>query len=170
MKRLLCFLLSATCVFPLLTSCGNDTADRTEEDTSSAVLEEQADDTMHLNMLFSLINTPDIGVTELLGDGNQQKYNAQGNISRRTFSGTAFGMDLTFDVCYNDYSDVSSIEVDFPEDADEEQLTATLTHLIGKEPSDHGTWHTESASVSLENTDDCYRVILTAHTGEPNHE
>ena len=167
MKRLLCFLLSAACVFPLLAGCGSDTADRTE-DSSSAVLEEQADDSMHLNMLFSLINTPDVGVTELLGDGDDQSYNAQGTISKRVFSGTSFGLELTFAVCYNDFGDVSSVEMDFPDEVSEAQLTATLTHLIGREPSDDGSWHTESAAVTLENTDDCYRVILTAHTGDPN--
>ena len=165
MKRFLCITLSILCMISLFTGCGNkDSNGKTTNDTPA--LTEQDDDTMHLNMLFSLIGTPDIGVTELLGDGESQKYNAQGNLTKRIFSGTTLGLDIIFTVNYNDFSDVTSIDVDFPSEISEDQLAATITNLIGNPPQKDGIWHTELANISLYEEEDHYCITLSEHTGD----
>lgn len=167
MKRFFPIFLSVLCLFSL-TACGKQ-SEPAPETEQPAALTEQADDTMHLNMLFSLIGTPDVGVTELLGDGEDQSYHADGTLASRTFTGTTLGVDVTFVVNYNEYGDVTSIGVDFP-DVSEEQLSAALTNLTGREPSSDGIWHTETANVSLTAEGSQCRVTLTEHTGEPTEE
>lgn len=151
MKRFLCLILSAVLFTSLLTGCGNKKND-TNADTDGAkadALTIQEDDTMHLNMLFSLMSTPDHGVTELLGDGNDQTYNSDGVLTQREYDGIAYGQKVTFQVGYNNYGDVSSIDVDFGDDVTKQQLTDVITELVGREPKDDGKWHSDTATVSI---------------------
>lgn len=154
MNRFLCLVLSGLLLVGLFCGCGkaDDSAAADTEDTNAA-LEIQDDDTMHLNMLFSLISTPDSGVTELLGDGVDQKYDADGNLTERDFDGVAYGLSLTYTIYYNEYGDVTSIRVQFPQDVTEEQLRATVTELVGREPTDD-VWQADTATITLKPDDD----------------
>ncbi len=175
-NRLLCLALSGILLLGLFTGCGKkDTAD---EDTPAATqaLTAQEDDTMHMNMLFSLISTPDSGVTELLGDGSSQKYNADGKLTSREFDdGVVYGCHITFTVYYNAYGDVTSIRVVFPKSADitEDQLRDTVTKLVGRNP-DGDTWKADTATITISSTDDGLTLNLeqfeadTAESGTQN--
>lgn len=153
MNRFLCFLLCALLLCPALCGCGKDDGGQ-PSDTAVQALTPQDGDTMHLNMLFTLIGTPDIGVTELLGDGTGQKYRADGSLRLRTFEGTACGVELAFTVYYDKLGDVSSIDADFPTSVSIQQLTETVNELTGRKPSEDGTWMAETAVVSLTEAED----------------
>ena len=171
MKRFLCILLSASLLLcPVLTGCGDKKEEGTSEPAGTEALTPQDSDTMHLNMLFTLIGTPDVGVTELLGDGIDQKYRADGSLKMRTVDGTACGVDITFDVCYDELGDVSSVDVDFPASVSEEQLTATVSELTGRKPSQDGKWQAETAIVSLAETDGHMCMTLKSFSAEPDGE
>ena len=157
-NRLLCLALSGVLLLGLFTGCGskNDTAADEDTPATTQALTAQEDDTMHMNMLFSLISTPDSGVTELLGDGSSQKYNADGELTAREFDdGVVYGCHVTFTVYYNAYGDVTSIRVVFPKSADitEDQLRDTITELVGRNP-DGDEWKADTATITLSNTDD----------------
>ena len=170
MKRFLCILLSASLLLcPVLTGCGDKKED-TSESAGAEALTPQDSDTMHLNMLFTLIGTPDVGVTELLGDGIDQKYRADGSLKMRTFDGTACGVDITFDVCYDELGDVSSVDVDFPSSVSEEQLSATVTELTGRKPSKDGKWQAETAIISLAKADGYMCMTLEPFSAEPDSD
>lgn len=168
MKRFLCILLSAALLLCLLAGCGSKNNSETDPNASSnsEALTEDENDTMHLNMLFSLIGTPDMGVTELLGDGSDQKYRADGSLRQRTFDGVVYGADIEFSVCYDEYGDVSSIDVDFDPSISEAQLTATITELTRREPVSDNTWQAETAIVSLTEKDGYMCMTLTAFSPE----
>ena len=112
MKQFLCLILSAVLLTGLLAGCGKKKNDTESDPAAGAAgtLTIQEDDTMNLNMLFSLMSTPDHGVTELLGEGNDQKYNGDGILTQREYDGIAYGQHIIFTVSYNDYGDVSSID------------------------------------------------------------
>ena len=170
MKRFLCILLSASLLLcPVLTGCGDKKED-TSESAGAEALTPQDSYTMHLNMLFTLIGTPDVGVTELLGDGIDQKYRADGSLKMRTFDGTACGVDITFDVCYDELGDVSSVDVDFPSSVSEEQLSATVTELTGRKPSKDGKWQAETAIISLAKADGYMCMTLEPFSAEPDSD
>lgn len=175
-NRLLCLALFGVLLLGLFTGCGKKTT--VDEDTPSAAqaLTAQDDDTMHMNMLFSLISTPDSGVTELLGDGSAQKYNADGDLTAREFDdGVVYGCHVTFTVYYNAYGDVSSIRVVFPksDDITEDQLRDTVTELVGRNP-DGDEWKADTATITLSSTDDGLTLNLeqfeadTADSGTQN--
>lgn len=140
----------------LLTGCGKKNADDNGTPATTQALTAQDTDTMHLNMLFSLISTPDSGVTELLGDGSSQKYNADGELTAREFDdGIVYGCKVTFTVYYNTYGDVTSICILFPksDDMTEDQLRDTVTELVGRNP-DGDEWKADTATVTLSDTED----------------
>ncbi len=174
MKKLLCMALAVALLLCPLYGCGNSGGDSEEEESTASASTEEAltegeNDTMHLNMLFSLIDTPDKGVTELLGEG-ERKYNADGSLKLRQFSGTVYSTDVTFIVYYDDLGDVSSIDVDFPTTLTEDALAATITQLTGRERTDDGTWRAETAVVTLEEQDDCYCMTLESYSATENAE
>lgn len=162
MKRFLCLFLSAALLASLLTGCGKKQSDDSADDSSSsnAALTVQDEDTMQLNMLFSLMSTPDNGVTELLGDGNHQKYNADGSLAQREYDGIAYGQTVNFTVSYNEYGDVSSIYVEFEKDVTREQVSDVITELVGREANDDGTWRSDTATVSIVENDEDICIIL----------
>ena len=162
MKQFLCVILSAVLLTGLLTGCGNkknDSDTDTAADTAGA-LTIQEDDTMNLNMLFSLMSTPDHGVTELLGEGNDQKYNADGVLIQREYYGIACGQKVVFTVSYNDYGDVSSIDVEFEDNVTQEQLSDMVTELLGRQPKEDGKWHSDTATVSIVKKDGHPGILL----------
>ena len=162
MKQFLCVILSAVLLTVLLTGCGNkknDSDTDTAADTAGA-LTIQEDDTMNLNMLFSLMSTPDHGVTELLGEGNDQKYNADGVLTQREYYGIACGQKVVFTVSYNDYGDVSSIDVEFEDNVTQEQLSDMVTELLGRQPREDGKWHSDTATVSIVKKDGHPGILL----------
>lgn len=167
MKRFVCMLLSVSLFLcPVLTGCGNKQDNDEKSKSSAQALTPQDDDTMHLNMLFSLIATPDVGVTELLGDGTDQRYRADGSLKSRSFEGVSCGVAITFDVSYDSLGDVNSVTVQFPSSVSEEQLAATVTELTGREQRDDGNWYAETAEVSLTQEGDQWCMLLEAFTGE----
>ena len=162
MKQFLCIVLSAVLLTGLFTGCGKKKND-TEPDTSAGntgALTIQEDDTMNLNMLFSLMSTPDHGVTELLGEGNDQKYNADGVLTQREYYGIACGQKVVFTVSYNDYGDVSSIDVGFEDNVTQEQLSDMVTELLGRQPREDGKWHSDTATVSIVKKDGRPGILL----------
>ena len=159
MKRFLCILLSLSLLCTGLAGCGDKDKQGGASD-GIETLTPQDNDTMHLNMLFTLIGTPDVGITELLGDGIGQKYRADSSVQMRTFTGTACGVDITFSIYYDDLHDVSSVDVDFPSSVSQEQLSATITQLIEREPSGDGKWQAETAIISLAEADGHMRITL----------
>lgn len=169
MKRFICILLSTILTLGMLAGCGgkkNDTDDTSTSSAASAPLEAQEDDTMHMNMLFSMIGTPDNGVTELLGDGNHQKYRADGSLFQRDYDGVVYGKDIVFTVSYNEYGDVDEIDVDFDDSVSEQQLIEEISALTGREQNNDGKWTAETAVVSLTKTDNGMCVILTQFSAE----
>lgn len=168
MKRFLCIILSAALLMCPLSGCGKKDGGSANASQASDALTEDENDTMHLNMLFSLIGTPDTGVTELLGDGEKQKYNADGSLKQRMFSGIVYRTEITFTVFYDEFGDVSSIDVDFPASLSQDQLSATVTNLIGRQPAEDGTWQAETAVISLVHKDDhmCMTLVPYAATTE----
>ncbi|MDO5783560.1 MAG: hypothetical protein Q4P20_00695 [Eubacteriales bacterium] len=169
MKRFLCVLLSAVLMLGMLAGCGgkkNDTDDPATEPAASAPLEVQEDDTMHMNMLFSMMGTPDNGVTELLGDGNHQKYRADGSLLQREYDGVVYGRDIVFSVSYDEYGDVDEIDVDFDDSVSEDQLAEEISTLTGRERDSEGKWTAETAVVSLTDTADGICVTLTQFSAE----
>lgn len=155
-NRLLCLTLSVSLLLGLLTGCGKKNADSNGTPATTQALTAQDTDTMHLNMLFSLISTPDSGVTELLGDGSSQKYNADGELTAREFDdGIVYGCKVTFTVYYNTYGDVTSICILFPKSdhITEKQLRDTVTELVGRNP-DGNEWKADTATVTLSDTED----------------
>lgn len=167
MKRFFCILLSAILMLGMLAGCGGskDSTDDAASTTASA-LEAQEDDTMHMNMLFSMIGTPDNGVTELLGDGNDQKYRADGSLLQREYDGVVYGKDIVFTVSYDEYGDVDEIDVDFDDSVTEEQLAEEISALTGRERNDDGKWTAETAVVSLTKTDGGMCITLTQFSAE----
>lgn len=167
MKRLICMLLCICLACPL-TACGKDSGKKrgTENPNATAhqALTESEEDTMHLNMLFSLVGTPDSGVTELLGDGEARWKDE--SIASRTFTGTAYGAAVSFTIYYNAYADVSSIEASFAPSVSEDDLADKITELTGRSRSEDGTWHADNALVSLERTDGSVIMTLEAHSFE----
>lgn len=155
-NRLLCLTLSGILLLGLFSGCGKKDADSNGTPATTQALTTQDTDTMHLNMLFSLISTPDSGVTELLGDGSSQKYNADGELTSREFDdGIVYGCKVTFTVYYNTYGDVTSICVLFPKSdhITEKQLRDTVTELVGRNP-DGNEWKADTATVTLSDTED----------------
>lgn len=169
-RRFFCLFLSAALVAGILTGCGNkksdDADDASATNASSETLTIQDDDTMHLNMLFSLISTPDNGVTELLGDGNHQKYNADGTLSQREYDGIVYGQKVSFTVSYNEYNDVDSIYVTFGKPVTKEQIIHAMTELLGREPNDSGAWTTDTATVSITQSDTNICITLKQYEAE----
>ena len=137
-NRLLCLTLSVILLLGLLTGCGKKNADDNGTPATTQAL------------------TPDSGVTELLGDGSSQKYNADGELTAREFDdGIVYGCKVTFTVYYNTYGDVTSICILFPksDDMTEDQLRDTVTELVGRNP-DGDEWKADTATVTLSNTED----------------
>lgn len=171
MKRFLCILLTGSLLLCPLSGCGKKKdAAAGSAPAASGALTQQKNDTMHLNMLFSLIGTPDIGVTELLGDGENQKYGADGSLQQRTFEGTVYGADITFDVHYDEYGDVSDIAVSFPSSISRAELEKTVTELVDRKPSADGSWQAETAVVTLDETDGHVCMMLKPFSGGPEPE
>lgn len=169
MKRFLCILLSAALTLGILAGCGGekDNTDEPSADVSSyAPLEAQEDDTMKMNMLFSMMGTPDNGVTELLGEGSHQKYRADGSIFQREYDGVVYGRAIVFTVSYNEYNDVDEIDVNFDGSVSTEQLSEEITALTGCEQDSDGTWTADTAVVSLTQTADGMCVTLTQFSAE----
>lgn len=152
-SRFFVVLLCTALLAAALVGCGKtEQTDTASDSMSNDALTIQDDDTMHLNMLFSLMSTPDNGVTELLGDGNDQEYRADGTIAKREFDGVAYGHKVVFAVSYNEYNDVDSIYVEFEKSLTEQQISDTITDLVGREPKD-GVWTTDTATVTLSQDD-----------------
>lgn len=175
-NRLLCLALSGVLLLGLFTGCGKKNTAEANTPAATQALTAQEDDTMHMNMLFSLISTPDSGVTELLGDGSSQKYNADGDLTAREFDdGVVYGCHVIFTVYYNAYGDVTSIRVVFPKSSDitEDQLRDTVTELVGRNP-DGDEWKADTATITLSSTDDGLTLNLeqfeadTADSGTQN--
>ena len=162
MKQFLCLILSAVLLTGLLAGCGKKKNDTESDPAAGAAgtLTIQEDDTMNLSMLFSLMSTPDHGVTELLGEGNDQKYNGDGILTQREYDGIAYGQHIIFTVSYNDYGDVSSIDVDFKDDVTRQQLTDMVTELLNRQPKEDGKWHSDTATVSIVEHDGHLGILL----------
>ncbi len=167
MKRLICLLLCICLACPL-TACGKDSGKKRGTENPSAAahqaLTESEKDTMHLNLLFSLVGTPDTGVTELLGDGEARWKDER--IASRAFTGTIYGTAVAFTVYYNEYVDVSSVEAEFAPSVSEDDLADKITEVTGRSRLEDGTWHADNALVSLERTDGSVIMTLEAHIFE----
>lgn len=169
MKKFLYILLSAALLLSPLTACGSKDTGSAAQQESQAMTETQSD-TMHLNMLFSLIGTPDVGVTELLGDGDSQKYSADGTLTQRLYSGVVYGTNVTFSVSFDEFSDVSAIDVDFDASVSQDALSATITELTGRKPAKDGTWQAETAVVSIQQKENCMCMTLVPYQGPETNE
>ena len=99
-------------------------------------------------------------VTELLGEGNDQKYNADCVLTQREYYGIACGQKVVFTVSYNDYGDVSSIDVEFEDNVTQEQLSDMVTELLGRQPREDGKWHSDTATVSIVKKDGHPGILL----------
>ena len=170
MKRVLCILLSAVMLLGMCVGCGKKDSTDEPDTAASSALESQADDTMQLNMLFSMMDTPDNGVTELLGDGNDQKYRADGSLLQREYDGVVYGKNIVFTVSYNEYGDVNAIDVDFDDSVSEEQLSDAVCDLTGREPNADGEWHAETAIVTISPTADGVCMMLKQFSAESEDE
>lgn len=150
MKRLFYIVLSAVLLTGLLTGCANKkntASDATNGTTGTLTV--QKEDTMNLNMLLSLMSTPDHGVTELLGKGTNQKYNADDLLVQREYSGIVYGKHIIFTISYNEYGDVTRIDVTFEDKVTKKQLTHIITDLVGRKPKEDGKWLADTATVSI---------------------
>lgn len=171
MKKFLMILLSAICICGMLVGCGNKEEPSPEPESSSAseTLTPQESDTMHLNMLFTLMSTPDRGVTELLGEGEKTKYRADGSLRSRQYNGIVCGKEITFIIVYDEYSDVSMIDIYFDDSVTEKQLADTVCELTGRKPVKN-VWNAENAKISLQKTDSGLCITLEPFTAEGDSE
>lgn len=149
MKQFLCIVLSAVLLAGILTGCGSKNKAESDAADTAETLTIQKDDTMNLNMLLSLMSTPDHGVTELLGKGTNQKYNADDLLIQREYTGIVYGKHIVFTISYNEYGDVSRIDVTFEDDVTKQQLTDIITDLLNREPKEDGKWHADIATISI---------------------
>lgn len=180
MKKVLCMLLSATLMLGALAGCGgndsnSDDAGSSTNTTTTGTPQQTAEaltpgttDTLNLQLLFSLMNTPDSGVVELLGEGSKQAYNTDSSIRQRIYSdNTIYDSSMTFTVSYDTSGSVSSVAADFAQTISQEQLAATLTQLLGEGPSDENIWNAETTAVSLQQKEDHICMNLVSGIGNP---
>lgn len=162
-------LLTGLLLLALLSGCGKQPAqpDTQDDTTASAELvnpELSTDnDTFQLLMLDRLIQTPDTGVTELLGDGDDQTYDAQGELATRVYHGTLFGQEVSYTVSFS-LNDVTSAVVTFPCRLHSDDLIPLISEQLALEPKDDGAWHTETALVILEDTDETTQIVFQSYS------
>lgn len=158
-------LLTGILLLTPLAGCGKKNADNSAQNSSSAQHVELTtdNDTFQLLMLDRMIQTPDTGVTELLGDGDDQTYDANGDLATRVYHGTLFGQKVSYTVSFS-LDDVTKAVVTFPIEIKTEDLTPMITKQLDLELKDDGAWHTETALVTITNADGHTEIACTSYS------
>lgn len=166
MKRttLLLLLLAGVLLLAPLIGCGKQADDReqTTDRTQQTALTTD-NDTFQLLMLDRMIQTPDTGVTELLGDGDDQTYDADGNLATRVYHGTLFGQEVSYTIFFS-LDDVTKAVVTFPVEISSDDLTPLITKQLELESKDDGAWHTDTALVTTQTTDGHTEIACTSYS------
>lgn len=169
MKRFLCILLCGCMLLSTLCSCGKKQETQAQDtqttESQESALKIQDNDTLHINMLFTFMSSPDVAVTELLGDGDSQKYYADGELKSRSFSGTAFGLEISYTVHYNEYGDVDEVTACFP-DVSEDALHDVLESCAEKKFDKDGTLHLDTCYAALTPDDNSVIMTLYPYSGD----
>lgn len=164
-KTWLSLLLAGALLLTPLTGCGKKSEDSSAQNSSQAKHVELTtdNDTFQLLMLDRMIQTPDTGVTELLGDGDDQTYDVNGDLATRVYHGTLFGQEVSYTVSFA-LGDVTKAVVTFPIEIKTDDLTPMITKQLDLEPKDDGAWHTETALVTINNADGHTEIACTSYS------
>ena len=170
-KHWISAVLAVALAAGMVTGCGKQADSAQEpsaEEQTQAVDLSTDNDTFHLNMLSNLIQTSDIGVCELMGDGEHQTYDAQGELATRSYSGILFGQDVTFVISYH-LDDVAGVALTFDDtSATLDELADAMTDVLGKKPSgdDGYLWKTDNSRVQLEEQDGVPTITLKPYSDQ----
>ena len=167
MKRFFCILLCGCMLLSTLCACGKEQETQTAQtdEPQEQALTIQENDTLHINMLFTFMSSPDVAVTELLGDGDSQKYYADSELESRSYSGIAFGQEMTYAVHYNEHGDVDKVTACFP-DVSENALHDALEICAEKQFDQDGTLHLDTSYAELQQDDNSVIMTLHPYSGE----